>query len=404
MAKTELAKIEDNALLDSKATAQFQVKLMNELTDSFQKLGAEVTPYGKECIINALGNLILTCKSNDIKLEDIDPIMLRANLRNIGLTELNCAAIPSEAYIDLRKTKISKVNEKGEIVETDGYSIAIKPQGAGNEALTRKYGVGIKKDTGLHKVWLIHEGDEFTMPQYNGSIVTPPTFNPKFENMDKKVIMVVYVVEKTDGSEEYLMATREGIKPNLIAQIRQNTMYSFTKDVQYGGKTYQKVDKEARQKFYDELDEKTENMSVAEILKEYKDKVNPTYTSGGSKEAMIIRKMQNNALKSYPKNYNDTLVAEAVKEMFEENDETLKEKGLVEEVDVVDAVEKQVEEKPQLEGAAKDFSVEDAKPTTPKVDDNGEVIEQKVEEKPVVEEVKEEPKPTPTPVKKAAPF
>lgn len=363
--KNEIEKVGTTAPALSKGQ-KFQVELINELDNSLKQMDVKMSDYGKKCVANAIGSLILYCQNNDIKLESINPILLKSQLQNIGLTELNCAGLPSEAYIELRKTKV-EVEKDDKKEEREIYNIAIKPQGAGNEKLVRKYGVGIKKDTGLHQAILIHEGDEVIMPSYEGALITPLKINCKFENINKKVIGVAYVIEKSDGTEDYLIATREGIKPNIIAQIRQNALYKFKKEVEYTGKDgkvkkYQKTDEEARDKFYAELDAKAEPMSVDELIDAYKDYVNPTYTSGGSKESMILRKMKNNALKNYPKEYDNSYVKNSVEDMFEEKDESVMEKAKVvkETVDVVSKVEKELEEAPAIENAPQDFEVVDA--------------------------------------------
>lgn len=303
----------------------FQQKILGELERANHEFGADFTPYGKTCAINCIAGLVMFCKQNKIELKDINPALLRLQIQNVGFTELNYASIPSEVYFDIRKTK----NADGKL----DYILTIKPQGAGNEKLVRKYGVGIKKGTGLHNAILIREGDPFEMPQFDGLKVTPFKYMPKLENANNKVIAVVYPVEKTDGSVEYLIATRDSVKANLIAQIRQNALYGFTTEEEYtakNGKTYTKeiVNKEARDKFYAHVDELAEKLTVDELLAnaELADFINPTYTSGGSKEAMILRKMKNNALKNYPKEYDNSFVAESVHNMFEENDPTVLER------------------------------------------------------------------------------
>ena len=121
------------------------------------------------------------------------------------------------------------------------------------------------------------------------------------------------------------------------------------------------VDKVAREKFYDKLNELAEKDTLDEFLKEEDviKYINPTYTSGGSKQQMILRKMKNNALKYYPKEYDNTYVAEAVKEMFEDRDDSLNEKpGNVIDADAVEKFEKEISE-PVNEEAPKDFTVND---------------------------------------------
>ena len=195
--------------------------------------------------------------------------------------------------------------------------------------------------------------------------LTPPKWVRKVGD-EKKVIMIVYPVVKKDGSHEFLIATREGIKPNIIAQIRQNTMYEFKKEEvnKKTGAKYYSNDYEARDAFYDEVNNELENLTVDQILADPKwlKYVNPTYTSGGSKESMIIRKMSNNALKRYPKEYDNIYIANAVTNMFEDKDDSVLEpapaagKKTVDET--IDATNKELDEKP-TEDAAQDFTVDE---------------------------------------------
>ena len=353
MSKNELTTTKKNEVALSGGLA-LQERLLSELDKANQEFGADFTKYGKTCAINCIAGIVSFCKSNSIDMQKIDPTLLRLQVQNVGFTELNYASIPSEIYFDLRKTFVD-----GKEV----YTIAIKPQGAGNEKLVRKYGVGLKKNSGLHNAILIREGDEFIMPQFNGMEMTPPIYKPQLKNANNKVIAVCYPAEKEDGSVEYLIATRDSVKANIIAQIRQNTLYAFKEEYTgRDGKKYEKVDKEARDKFYDELNKKSEGMTLDEMLadEEILKYVNPTYTSGGSKEQMILRKMKNNALKNYPKEYDTSFVKNAVQNMFEENDESVLEKK-----NVVAKVEKELDEDLN-DDVIDDFEVVDGEVETPK--------------------------------------
>ena len=353
MPKNEIAKTEKAVTTVSGAQA-LQVKLINEIEAANKQTGAELTEYGKRCIINAIGGLVQVCKGQNINMQSLDPTLLRLQLANVGYLELNYSA--SEIYFDLRKTTVWSEEpdpNTGKKTARDVYQVTIKPQGIGNEQLTRKYGVGLKPNTGLRSPWLVREGDEFEYPQFDGIKVTPPKWRMK--NPDGKVILVVYCAEKVDGDVEYLMATRESVKPNIVAQIRQNTMYSFKKKNK-DGKEYQ--DKQAKAEFYEKLNEYAESHSLQELLDAYADYVNPTYTSGGSKEAMIIRKMKNNALKNYPKDYGQSYVVDAAKEMYEDRDDSLNEPpAIAQKKDVIEQVEEELDEQPQIENAPKDFTV-----------------------------------------------
>ena len=349
MPKQELTKTTKNEVALS-GGLKLQNQLLAELDKANEDFGASFTPYGKTCAINCIASLLAFTKQNGIEISKIDPTLLRLQVQNVGFTELNSASSPAEIYFDLRKT----TNSQGQ----DTYTIAIKPQGAGNEKLVRKYGVGLKKGSGLHNAILIREGDEFIMPQFNGMQMTPPIYKPQLKNANNKIIAVVYPAEKEDGSVEYLIATRESVKANIIAQIRQNTLYTFkkTEKNQYG-KEYSVVDKEARDKFYEELNVKAEKMTLDEMLadEEILKYVNPTYTSGGSKEQMILRKMKNNALKNYPKEYDNSYIENAVRNMWEEKDESILEKR-----NIVAKVEKELDEDLN-DDVAEDFDVDEGK-------------------------------------------
>ena len=353
----EVTKTATNNVAKSEAekNLKLQSTLLSQIENGATSMGQPFSPYGKQCVVNAIASLILLCKGKDIDLSQLDGTMVRLALQNIGYTELNVAAIPSECYFDLRKATVDGKTT---------YAVSIKPQGAGNEKLVRKYGVGIKEH-GLLSAWLVREGDEFVYPSYDGIQLTPPKWIRKVGD-DKKVVMVVYPVLKADGTQEYLIATREGIKPNIIAQIRQNTLYAFKKDKvnPKTGRTWQEPDEEARDAFYEEINTEFEKLTVDQILDDprYKEYVNPTYTSGGSKEAMIIRKMKNNALKNYPKEYDNIYIANAVTNMFEDKDDSVLEpapaagKKTVDET--IDATNKELDEKP-TEDAAQDFTVDE---------------------------------------------
>ena len=328
-----------------------QKQLVGELEKANREIANDFTDYGKQCVVNCIAGIISFCKTNKISFNSLDPVLLRLQLQNVGFTELNYATIPSELYFDVRKI----TNSKGEV----SNALTIKPQGAGNEKLVRKWGVGIKPEIGLHNPILIREGDEFVMPTYNGIEITAPIYRPKFENANNKIVGVCYCIEKVDGTKEYLIATRESVKANLIAQIRQNSLYAFMKTYKgKNGKEYETPDKEKRDEFYKWLDEYTASMKVDDMLADEKlvAYINPTYTSGGSKEAMILRKMKNNALKNYPKEYDNSAVANAVQDMFEEQDKSVLERKGGQ--NVINNVEYEINED-TTEERIDDFSVDD---------------------------------------------
>ena len=323
-----------------------QQAFIGDLEKVASKSGASFTDYGIKCMINAYAALLSICNQNEIKLSEFDGALLRAAFQNIGYTELNYAA--GECYFDTRK--IYKGEGQNKVMV--GYSIAAKPQGAGNEKLVRKYGVNVDI---LYPCRIIREGDELVLPSYNGLEMTPPKWIRK--SLDGKAIAVIYPIKKKDGTEEYLIASRESVKSNLVAHIRQNMLYKL-----FG---------QQRDTKYAELDAAANSKTLDELLdsKEWRDWINPNWLSSSSRESMIIRKMQNNALKNYPKEYDSFYMKNAVQNMSEDYDESLDQPANnVVEVDTVEKVEAEINAG-QNGDAVPDF----------KVDEDG-VVEEKVPE------------------------
>ena len=95
---------------------------------------------------------------------------------------------------------------------------------------------------------------------------------------------------------------------------------------------------------------------------------------------MILRKMKNNALKNYPKEYDNAAQRDAVENMWEDKDDSLNDKPSVAK-DVVTKVEKEINEETK-EGAIQDFTV----------DEDGVVANEKPSEEKKEEAPKEEVK------------
>ena len=316
-----------------------QKDFINDLEKVANDTGVSFTDYGLKCMVNAYTALLSKCKQDGITLKEFDGGLLRSAFTNVGYTELNFAA--NECYFDIRKVYDGEGQNKTLI----GYSIVIRPQGVGNEKLLRKYGVNVAR---LHPCWLVKDKDKFILPSYNGLKMSDPIWERDIANMNNKTVLVVYPVEiKGIDRVEYLMATRESVKNNLVAHIRQNLLYK-----KYG---------EARQKLYDELDKEAEKSTLDELLEnsKWREWINPNWLSSSSRESMIVRKMQNNALKNYPKEYDNSLMKEAVQNMTEDYDESLdikKQEAI--DADIVEKVETEINEKPNTE-AVQDFQVDE---------------------------------------------
>ena len=151
-------------------------------------------------------------------------------------------------------------------------------------------------------VLVLKEGDEFTYPKHRGVEVTPPEWEEK--GLSQKVIRVVYPVEMDGGKIEYMIAEREGVKGNLLAHVRNNLLNETFGICENKRKATDKQKAEIKAK-KDEIISallgcKTlEEMLTCEVARPY---MSAAWRE--TSEAMIIRKMRNNAIKKHPKDLN----------------------------------------------------------------------------------------------------
>ena len=130
----------------------------------------------------------------------------------------------------------------------------------------------------------------------------PPEWEQRGES--EKVARVVYPILLTDGTMQYLIAERESVKVNLFAHIRNNLM-NETFGIcasRYRATDAQKAEIEARkEEIYNALREcKTlDEMLACPVARPY---ISAAWLD--TPEAMIIRKMRNNAIKKYPKDFD----------------------------------------------------------------------------------------------------
>jgi hypothetical protein len=237
-------------------------------------------------------------------------------LYQTSFLRLNPSAVPRHCYFMERA-----IYENGKRV---GQKIEMNIEGEGNDEILRNFGVGIKKDqngnaVGVHKVWIIREDDEFQEGYYNGLNYQPPMWKPKNRKIGEKkgrIQKVVYPIEKTDGTVEYWSADREDLQPILLKHIEQN-LSQYKKADKVG---YDKLMNEVKQLTFDEIIAKYGEQEVKYTYygKSSSSNVIQDSYSGVTGEAMIIRKLRNVALRTYPKNFDKTLVEKIYESTFEE--------------------------------------------------------------------------------------
>lgn len=272
--------------------AKVQDTFVNMVVNAGQNINIQYDEYQRTCIMNMLGKMseILTNERLDIKTMDSSKIT--NILQTVAMLKLNASAMPRECYVILRNVKIGNEWKK---------EFELGVEGDGNDKILRTYGIDIDK---VGTPWLVREDDEFTYSQFKGFEVVPPTWIPKGHG---KVVRVVYPIRKKDGTEEYHIAEREDVVRNLQAHISNNLIKSKT------------VKEEEKPR----LNELAASLDLDGILanKELLPHISPAWKNAHSREAMIVRKMRNNAIKKIPKDFENAFAATAYENTYEDYDQ-----------------------------------------------------------------------------------
>ena len=287
------------------AVSQWTNSITSLVTRDFELCGVSFDEYSKQCAMAAMTSIYQLVKDSD-KVKDLNSLDT-SNLREIvgqaASLKLNANAVPRECYFQLRTKKVG-----------DNYLQVVEMgiEGDGNDAMLRNYGENV--DT-VYPCWLVKEGDEFSYPKHKGIEMTPPEWEEKGQS--QKVIRVVYPLKLKDGTFQYLIAEREGVKVNLFAHVRNNLMnetFGICKN-RYNATDKQLEEiKAKKEEIYDALRkcETIEDMLACEIAKPF---ISAAWLD--TPESMIVRKMRNNAVKKYRKDFNSM-----AKQSFNQLDET----------------------------------------------------------------------------------
>ena len=257
----------------------------------FEQNGVQYDEYSKQCAMNAMGAIFQLVQNTDkADMNNLNNSNLREVVAQCASLKLNANAMPREVYFQLRSKQINgqwcKMVEMG--VEGDGY-----------DSMLRHFGDNI--DT-VYPVWLVKEGDDFTYPRRRGINVEPAEWTPK--GLSDKTVRVVYPIKLKDGSVDYLIAEREPVRTNLIAHIKNNMLNETFGICADRYKATPKQKEEIKAKKAEILSAIRECETLEDILN---CEVAKPYISAAwldTPEAMIIRKMRNNAIKKFPKNLN----------------------------------------------------------------------------------------------------
>ena len=256
----------------------------------FTQCGVQYDEYSKQCAMNAMSAIYQKVQDEKADMKNLNTSNLREVVAQCASLKLNASAVPREVYFQLRSKQVN-----GQWVKVVEMGI----EGDGNDALLRQFGNNI--DT-VYPVWLVKEEDEFTYPRRRGIEVEPAEWTPK--GLSDKTVRVVYPIKLKNGTVDYLIAEREPVITNLIAHIRNNMLNETFGVCTDRYKATPKQKEEIKAKKEEILSVVRDCETLEDILK---CEVAKPYISAAwldTPEAMIIRKMRNNAIKKFPKNLN----------------------------------------------------------------------------------------------------
>ena len=287
MAENEVAKKQEFTT----GLSQWTNTITGLVSRDFEQNGVQYDEYSKQCAMNAMGSIFQLVQNTDkADMNNLNTSNLREVVAQCASLKLNANAVPREVYFQLRSKQIN-----GQWVKM----VEIGVEGDGNDALLRQFGNGI--DT-VYPVWLVKEGDDFTYPRRRGINVEPAEWTPK--GLSDKTVRVVYPIKLKDGSVDYLIAEREPVRTNLIAHIKNNMLNETFGICADRYKATPKQKEEIKVKKAEILSAIRECETLEDILN---CEVAKPYISAAwldTPEAMIVRKMRNNAIKKFPKNLN----------------------------------------------------------------------------------------------------
>ena len=296
---TALTKINDN--------------FMPLIAGQMQKNNIQMSAYSKECVLHAISaiNAVidkagLTWMSPDLDKSTVSDILIK-----IACFQLNAASSPREVYFQLRNVKTTQKDESGRYIYKKQVEMGI--EGDGNDSILSRFGRGVQR---VCQIWKVREGDEFSYPRYTGLEMSPPEWIPHGEGKLSKIVYPI-IMQGHDGKSyvEFYIAERKDVIRNLIAHINSNLMnetfgvaesrYKATEDQR------KKIDQKKK-----ELLKKADSLGLDAALddEELQQYISPAWTELHSREAMIERKMRNNAIKKIPKDFGNG----AMETMFEE--------------------------------------------------------------------------------------
>lgn len=272
------------------ALSWWTTELTNMISQDYMDCGVQFDEYSKKCAMAAMTNIYQLVKTSGVDIKTMDTSNLREIVGQCASLKLNANAVPRECYFQLRKKKIGN-----NYVQTVEMGI----EGDGNDAILRNFGEDVEM---VYPVWIVKEGDVFTYPKHRGVEITPPEWEQVGES--ERADKVVYPVKLKDGTIQYLIAERQSVKVNLFAHVRNNLMNETFGICENRYKATDKQLDEIKSR-KEPIFEALRKCSTVEEMLECKP-ARPYISAAwlDTPESMIVRKMRNNAIKKFKKNYD----------------------------------------------------------------------------------------------------
>lgn len=312
--KTMASKNEVATQRNISALSWWSNELTNMVAQDYEDCGLVLDEYSKQCAMAAMTNIYQLVKNSGADIRnDVDTSNLREIVGQAASLKLNANAVPRECYFQLRSFK--QGNEWKKKVE-------MGIEGDGNDAILRNFGENVEM---VYPVWIVKEGDDFTYPKHKGIEIAPPEWEQRGES--EKADKVVYPVKLKDGSMQYLIAERQGVKTNLFAHVRNNLMNETfgilgmkkakngeVPRTRYDATDAEKAEIDKRKEPIFEALRKCETVEDMLNCPEARPFISAAWLD--TPENMIVRKMRNNAIKKFKKNY-DTMAQRSFLQMDE---------------------------------------------------------------------------------------
>lgn len=287
---------------------------MPQIINQLEQNQIEMSSYAKNCVLHAISAINTVVQKAGISIQDqtLDKSSITDTLLKVAALQLNASASPREVYF---QTRNEKTTQNGKEVWVKKVEMGI--EGDGNDSILARFGRDVEE---IGQIWKVREGDDFSYPRYSGLDMIPPQWVPKGRG---RIVRIVYPIIKRgkDGKRyvEFYIAEREDVMTNLLAHINNNLMnetFGIARDRYHASEAERKEIAAKKKEIIDHA--KTLTLEAAlddEILQPY---ISDAWSAPHSREAMIERKMRNNAIKKIPKDFGNGMIETLFEDTFED--------------------------------------------------------------------------------------